>query len=69
MSVSNAHVLMESALLINARQAAVLLGISLRTLWSMSVSGEIPSVKLRRRRLYDKRDLMRWIDAHKRRGL
>jgi len=56
-------------LLVGAPRAAEMLAISTRTLWSMSVSGEIPSLKIRSRRLYDVRDLLDWIDAQKRKAV
>ena len=52
-------------ILIGAYRAAKLLSISERTLWSMSISGEIPSLKIRRARRYDLRDLDRWIQEQK----
>ena len=39
-------------LAVGPRRAAVLLGISERLLWSKSITGEIPSVRIGRRRLY-----------------
>lgn len=52
-------------LLVSANEASRMLGISSRTLWSMTHAGEIPCVRLRGRVLYDPRDLVAWIDAHK----
>lgn len=53
------------ALLIAARQAAKVLGISTRLLWSMTNARQIPHVRVRRRVLYDPLDLRAWIDANK----
>lgn len=53
-------------LLIDARTAAKLLGISAKTLWSYSVRRrDIPVVRIGSRTLYDPRDLVAWIDARK----
>ncbi len=43
--------------LVSAREAATYLGVSARTLWSLTASGEIPHVRIRRRVLYDLSDL------------
>ena len=40
------------ALLVDAREAARLLGISTRTLWTLTDRGDIPAVKIHRRVLY-----------------
>lgn len=55
-------------LLVSAAEAARLLSISPRTLWSMTASGELPHVRVRRRVLYAVDDLRRWIDGLKERG-
>lgn len=55
----------DSALL-DMKAAAAWLNVSTRTLWSMAASGEIPVVRIRRRRLFDRADLRRYIDAAKR---
>lgn len=52
--------------LLSAREAAARLGIGLRLLWQVSVGGELPSVRIGRRRLYDPADLRRFIDQRKR---
>ncbi len=43
--------------LMSAREAAMYLSISHRTLWTWAQQGLIPSVRLRRRLLFDKLDL------------
>lgn len=52
-------------LLVDGRSAARLLSVSERTLWSLSNRGELASVKIGRRRLYDPRDLTAFIDRQK----
>ena len=52
-------------LLVDAREAARLLSISTRTLWTMTASGEIPSVKFGRLVRYHLPDLERAIEARK----
>lgn len=49
-------------LLIDAHETARALSISERTLWGMTNRGEIPSVRIGRRVLYDPRALRDWID-------
>jgi hypothetical protein len=49
-------------LLVSAGDAAKMLGISERNLWSLSVAGKVPSAKIGRRRLYDPRALARFVD-------
>jgi excisionase family DNA binding protein len=52
-----------SLLLITPGGAAKLLAISPRTLWSMTASGEIPSVRVGKRgRRYSLAALQRWIE-------
>ena len=51
--------------LLSARDAAKLLGVSERTLWSMTHRGEIAAVRIGRRVLYDPQDLSRWIAGSK----
>ena len=48
---------MKPALLLTPQQAAQALAISLRKLWGMTASGEIPHVRLGRCVRYDIRDL------------
>ncbi len=58
---SNIH----DPLLVDIRVASRMLGISQRTLHTMAISGEIPSVRMRRRRLYDPDALREWIERAK----
>ncbi len=51
--------------LVSGKVASSMLGISPRLLWSMTNSGEIPHIRLRRRVMYDPRDLRELIDANK----
>lgn len=53
---------------ISASAAARRLEVGLSTLWSMSVAGEIPSIKVCRCRLYDEDDLEAWITERKKRS-
>lgn len=53
-------------LLVSEREAARLLGISARTMWSIGNRGEIPRVRIAARVLYDSRDLRAYIDRAKR---
>ncbi len=57
----------ESPLLLKSRDAARLLAISERKLWELMNSGGVPCVRLGRAVRYDPRDLVRFIDAQKRR--
>jgi len=50
-----------SSLLLSARDAASALGISARTLWSLTQAGEIPHVRIGRRVLYPHESLATWI--------
>lgn len=52
-------------LLLPPREAAKLLGICERTLWTITKSGEIPHVRMRRCVRYDVQDIRAWIDANK----
>ena len=51
--------------LLNAKQAAFLLGISERKLWELANRGEIPRVEIDRRRLYDPKDVAEFIERMK----
>jgi excisionase family DNA binding protein len=51
--------------LVSAGDAAKMLGIGERNLWSLQNRGEIPTVKIGRRRLFDPRDLSAFIDRCK----
>lgn len=50
-------------LLIGMNEAARLLSLSPRTVWSMANSGELPTVRVRRRVLFNVEALRAWIDA------
>jgi len=52
-------------LLLDLRAAAKSLSISARTLHGLAVRGEVRSVRIGRRRLFDPRDLTALIDARK----
>ena len=54
-------------MLLTARQAAAALSISERTLWGLTVRGELPVVRIGRAVRYDPRDLQAWIDRSKQR--
>lgn len=49
------------ALLVDERTAASMLGVAPRTIWSMAASGELPSVRIGRRKLYAIDTLRRFI--------
>ncbi len=51
--------------LVDRREAARLLGVSPGTIDNLRLAGELPSLKLRGRRLYDVADLRRFVDARK----
>jgi len=59
--------------LMSAREAAVYLGLSPRTLWGLENRSQIPAVRFgagRRKSVrFDIRDLDRWIEAGKDRGV
>ena len=48
-------------LLVDERIAAAMLSVSPRTLWSMAASGELPCVRIGRRKLYSVETLRRFI--------
>ena len=52
--------------LISEKEAAKMLNISLRTLWTMRKAGEIPWVPLRRRACTSPRGLRDWVAAQQR---
>lgn len=52
-------------LLVDRRKAAWLMGVSPGTIDNLRLRGDLPSVKVASRRLYDVGDLMRYIDARK----
>lgn len=53
------------ALLVDRREAARLLGVSPGTIDNLRTRGELPSVKIAARRLFDVGDLRRLIDQRK----
>jgi len=55
-------------LLVDAHAAAILLGVSPRTISALTSSGELPSVLIRRRRLYALRDIEAFIEARREGG-
>ena len=57
-----------SPLLVGMNDAARMLGVSARTLWSMANSGELPTVRVRRRVLFNVEALRAWIDAQTKGG-
>jgi len=52
-------------LLVTAREAAKMLSICEKTLWTLTKNGQIPSVRIGAAVRYDPRDLTRWIDSAK----
>lgn len=52
-------------LLVDRREAGRLLGVSPGTIDNLRLRGELPSVKIAARRLFDVTDLRRFIDARK----
>lgn len=63
MNVSN-----DDPLLVDMMTAAKMLGISRTTIWSMANRGELPSVKIRRRRMFSPTTLREWIAQQERKG-
>lgn len=49
------------ALLIDERTVARLLGVSPRSIWTMAATGELPSVRIGRRKLYAVETVRRFI--------
>lgn len=56
-------------LALRPREAARVLGISERLLWSLTNRGEIPHLKLGRATLYPVAQLQRWLDDRSGKGL
>jgi excisionase family DNA binding protein len=54
--------------LLSSREAAKYLGISPRTLWSLTACNELPCVRIGRSVRYDLHDLSAWIESRKTRG-
>ena len=59
---------LDNRLLLKAPQAAYALEISLRKLWALTASGEIPYVRIGRSVRYPVESLREWIDAQKQGG-
>lgn len=55
----------DTALLVDRREAGRLLGVSPGTIDNLRARGELPSVKIAARRLFDVADLRRLIDTRK----
>lgn len=60
--VGKTALLTGQSLLVNAAEAARLLAVSERTLWSLTSSGEIPAVRVRRCLRYAVRDLEVYVE-------
>lgn len=60
-----AQVMKPLARLMTVREAADVLRVSERTLWTLTHSGELPAVRVGRSVRYDKGDLARWIASRK----
>lgn len=52
-------------LLVDRREAARVLGVSPGTIDNLRIAGELPSIKIMARRLYDVADLRRFIESRK----
>jgi excisionase family DNA binding protein len=50
-------------LLVDRREAAAMLAISERTLWSLTASGELPAIRIRKAVRYSIGDLQKYIDS------
>ena len=48
-------------LLVDARQAARMLGVSVRTLYDLLARGELPSVRVNGRRMFRPESLAAWV--------
>lgn len=55
-------------LALNATDAARMLGISARTLWTLTNSGEIPHARIGRRVIYPLTDLESWLASRTKGG-
>ena len=51
--------------LLTVREAADVLRVSERTLWTLTHSGELPAVRVGRSVRYDQNDLASWIESRK----
>jgi excisionase family DNA binding protein len=59
----------DERLALRPRQAAKVLQISERKLWSLKASGEIPFIQLGRATLYPVEALSRWLDEQANKGV
>ncbi|RIK78413.1 MAG: DNA-binding protein [Planctomycetota bacterium] len=55
----------DAPLLLDSREAARRLGISARTLWTLTDEGRVKAVRINRLVKYDPRDLLAFIDSAK----
>ncbi|MDZ4847765.1 MAG: helix-turn-helix domain-containing protein [Pirellulaceae bacterium] len=55
----------QEPLLVDAREAARMMGISTRTLWTLANMRTIPSIRIGRARRYSLDDLREYIDAQR----
>lgn len=55
-------------LLVNPKQAALMLGISARLLWSMTARGDVPAVRLGRLVRYRPETLRQWTEENEAAG-
>lgn len=62
---SNTTVTVAAPLLVDRREAARLLGVSPGTIDNLRLRGQLPSVKVAARRLFDVEDLRRFIAERK----
>lgn len=62
---SNTNTPTPAPLLVDRREAGRLLGVSPGTIDNLRTRGELPSVKIAARRLFDVADLVRYIEARK----
>ena len=58
----------QEPLLVSAAAAAELLGVSSRTLWSLTHTGDMPFVRMGRRIMYSPESLRSWIAAQEARN-
>lgn len=56
---------MNQQILMNVVDAAKAMGISERTIWTLTQRHSLPCVRIGRRVLYDPLDLQKWIDMQK----
>jgi excisionase family DNA binding protein len=63
--VNNTNTPTTAPLLVDRREAGRLLGVSPGTIDNLRTRGELPSVKIAARRLFDVADLRRYIEAQK----